>query len=183
MGPQTKATIWNSIFTLALLIVTGCYAYFTLEMTNITTSQFELTRKQFEISYRPYIYFDKFELQPEKFEGLEYVIVVKNSGLVPAKVKIEKYCINDEDNCNQIDNFTYIFPGSDGSNIGAIGSSTEFKKSIQNGDIKLFIKLKYWSISDKEMLIPYIFEEIIRVFKDPSNPLNFLHENIMINAN
>lgn len=183
MGPQTKATIWNSVFTFALLLVTGCYAWFTLEMTNSINLQLELTRKQYRISYRPYIYFGKFELDPKEFEGFKYRIIMENSGLVPAKVKIEKYCVNKEDNCFKEDDFSYIYPNSDGTNIGAVGSMTEIKKYIEsNKEFKLIFKLRYWSIDDTEMLNPYIFEKTIRIFKDPNNPSNFLHESLNTNA-
>jgi len=184
MGPQTKATTWNAFFTFVLVAITACYAWFTWNMADTMTSQLELTREQHKINYRPYVFFEKFELDPKKFEGLQHMIIMKNSGMVPAKVKVEKYCFNNENNCAEINGYSYIFPNSDGTNIAAIGSSTEIKKVIENdGDFKLIIKLKYWSINDSEMLNPFIYESTIRIFVDPESPSNFLHENLYTTVN
>ena len=132
MGPQTKAIIWNAIFTFILLVVTGTYAWFTQSMADTMTSQLNLSLEQ----HRPYIFFEKFEFEPEKFGGLQYMVVVKNSGSVPAKVKLEKFCIDNEDNCSDKLGYLYIFPNSGGSNLGALGDAEEVKESIrENGDI------------------------------------------------
>jgi len=179
MGPQTKAIIWNAIFTFILLVVTGTYAWFTQSMADTMTSQLNLSLEQ----HRPYIFFEKFEFEPEKFGGLQYMVVVKNSGSVPAKVKLEKFCIDNEDNCSDKLGYLYIFPNSGGSNLGALGDAEEVKESIrENGDIKLIIKLKYWPINDDSQ-DPYIYEAKIRIFKDNESPPNFLHENMEILAN
>lgn len=177
MGPQTKATI-------LLIVVTGFYTFFTFEIANITDKQFDLLYQQNLQNNRPYIFLEKFELEPEEFEGLQYVMTLRNSGSIPARIKTEKYCYNTEQNCAKDIEEMIVFPNSDGSHVGAIGNPIDLKKEIEkNTKVKLIYKLNYWAISDIGKKKTYFYEIHIELFRDPNNPSNFLHKNLFVNAN
>lgn len=184
---KTKSN-WQGMSTFLLLVVTVFYTFFTYSMVIIMKNQFNLAYDQIQKNDRPYVFIDKFDLDPKQKEGYQeghqYVLVMKNSGNVPATGRIEKFCYNNENNCNNPESNIFIFPDSDGIKIGPPGDYLSLKKEINtNKEIKLIYRINYWAVDDVEKEKIYFYEVHIKLYEDIKNPSNILYTRVYMNAN
>lgn len=163
---------------LALSAITSAF-YASIVVKNETKNQL--------LFNRPYVYLEEFRFgwEEEKFNGYQHVFIFKNSGNLPARIKIEKYCyITNEQYCSDVSKEGIIFPNSDATNLGVLGNQDDLKKEIEkNNKIDIIYRLNYGAVNDIENKAPYFYEVQIEIFKDPKNPANFLHRTILENAN